>query len=35
MIYLLAYLLGLAIGLLFVAGGNWKRNDGSTDWWAD
>ena len=27
MIYLLAYLLGLAIGLLFVAGGNWKRNE--------
>lgn len=35
MIFLLACLLGLALGVALVAGGNWKRNDGSTDWWAD
>lgn len=35
MIWILAYLLGLALGVLLVAGGTWKRNDGSTDWWEE
>lgn len=35
MIWILAYLILLAISLGIVGGGTRKRNDGSTDWWEE
>lgn len=35
MTWLAVFVVGPIVAWLIVAGGTWKRNDGSTDWWEE